>query len=340
MNAKKFMKVIKAFGPQDLRVVEAPVPEPGPGYVRVKVRASGICGSDKPIWHVKSASDYVVGHEVAGEVDALGGGVTSLAAGDRVMINNVVGCGVCPACRAGEFVFCPHRDGQNDVGNGYGEYVVAPARNCARILPGLSFVDGALIMDNWGTPYGGILRGRIRQGMDVLVSGCGPIGRAAIALLKAFGAYVIAADPVEWRRSAALQGGADRAVPPEALPGAARDATDGLGVHAVMECSGNGNAYENCMKSLRCGGTMVAIGEGAEFMLRPSAQMIHRFLTITGTWYSTLPHVGEVMQLALQGRINLQSFLTHTITLDEVPALFGPIVNCEDGIAKCVIVFD
>ena len=89
------MKVIKAFGPGDLRVVEAPMPEPGHGYVRVKVRASGICGSDKWLWSVKDKMDSVARHEVSGEIEKLGEGV---------MINNVVGCGLCSACRAGEFV--------------------------------------------------------------------------------------------------------------------------------------------------------------------------------------------------------------------------------------------
>ena len=149
------MKVIKAFGPGDLRVIEKPMPEPGPGYVRVKVRASGICGSDKWLWFVKNETDSIAGHEIAGEVDKLGEGVTSLSVGDRIMINNVVGCGVCPACRAGEFVLCPSWNGSLDVNNGFGEYVITPVRNCMRLLPGLDFIDGALMMDNWGTPYGG-----------------------------------------------------------------------------------------------------------------------------------------------------------------------------------------
>jgi len=334
------MKVMKAFGPQDLRIVEVPMPEPEPGTVRIKVRASGICGSDKGIWYTKEKRDRVAGHEAAGEVDKLGEGVTSLAVGDRVMINNVGGCGICPSCRAGAFVLCPDRSGSKDVGNGFGEYLIAPARNCLRILPGLDFIDGALIMDNWGTPFGGIRRGQITQGMDALVSGCGPIGQAAIGLLKAMGVFVIAADPVEWRRNFALRNGADAAVNPDELPEAAKKLTNGLGVHAVLECSGNGKAYDNCMKSLRIGGNLVTIGEHAELTLRPSELIIRRSLSVIGTWYSTLPQASEVMQLALQKRINVRSFLTHTITLDEVPGLFGSIVNCDEGFLKCMIVFN
>jgi len=315
------------------------LPEPAPGHVRVKVRASGICGSDKWLWSAKGGTDTVAGHEAAGEVDKLGEGVTFLAEGDRVMVNNVGGCGTCPACRAGEFVHCPAWDGFLDVNNGFGEYLVAPARNCLRILPGLDFIDGALIMDNWGTPYGGIKRGNIGPGMDVLVTGCGPIGQAAVALCKAMGAYVIAADPIGFRRQTALKNGADAALPPEELPGAVKGLTDGLGVHAVLECSGYGGVYEDCLSSLRIGGNLIAIGEHARYNINSSI-LIRRALGISGTWYSTLPQAGEVMQLALGGRINPRSFLTHTVTLDEVPGIFGPVVNCEDNILKCVIVFD
>ena len=333
------MKVVKAFGPQDLRVVEVPIPEPGPGHVRVKVRASGICGSDKWVWSVNGPTDSVAGHEVAGEVDKLGDGVHSLKLGDRVMINNVGGCGTCPACRAGAFVLCPTWNGSLDVNNGFGEYVITPARNCMQLLPGLDFVDGALIMDNWGTPYGGIIRGNVTKGMDVVVNGCGPIGQAAVGLAKAMGAYVIAVDPNKWRREFALNNGANAVFAPEDLHAAVQILTDGLGAHVVMECSGNGKAYENCLKSLRHEGSLVAIGEHGSFMLHPSDQIIRRSLKIIGTWYSTMPQAAEIMQLALSGRINLKSFLTRTVSLDEVPDVFGSIMDCDEGMMKCVIVF-
>jgi len=333
------MKVIKAFGPGDLRVIERPMPEPGPGYARIKVRASGICGSDKWLWSVKGETDSVAGHEIAGEVDKLGAGVTGLSLGDRVMVNNVVGCGMCPACRAGEFVLCHLWNGAIDVNNGFGEYVLAPVRNCMRLLPGLDFVDGALIMDNWGTPYGGISRSGIGPGKDVLVSGCGPIAQAAVALSAALGAYVIAADPIPFRRETALKSGAKAAFSPEELPEAAKNAANGFGVHTVLECSGSGDAYANCLASLRIGGNIVAIGEHADIQVN-SSELIRRRLSIGGTWYSTFKQAGEVMGLALQKRIDPRCFLTHTVTLDEVPGIFGAIANCADGLLKCMIVFE
>ncbi|MCL1794328.1 MAG: zinc-binding dehydrogenase [Oscillospiraceae bacterium] len=333
------MKVIKAFGPRDLRVVETPVPEPGPGHVRVKVRASGICGSDKWLWSVKGKTESVAGHEIAGEVDKLGEGVTAFSPGDRVMVNNVVGCGACPACRAGEFVLCPFWNGSQDVNNGFGEYVAAPTRNCMRLLPGFDFIDGSLIMDNWGTPYGALQRVGIKSGFDVLVNGCGPIGQAAVALCAAMGAYVIAAEPLPYRRETALRNGAKAVFSPEELPEAAKKMTNGAGVHTVLECSGNGKAYANCLNSLRIGGNLVSIGEHAEFSV-DSSELIRRRLSIGGSWYSAMWQAGEFMQLAAQKRIDLRCFLTHTVKLDEVPEIFGSVVGFGDGLIKCMIVFD
>lgn len=334
------MKALKIFGLHDLRVVDKPVPQPAAGYVRVKIKASGICGSDKWMWNVDSLIDDIGGHEVSGEIDAVGEGVTSLTAGDRVMVNNVVGCGKCPACRMGAFVMCPYWEGKNDVGNGFGEYLVAPERNCMRLLPCIDYIDGALLMDNWGTPYGGLLRAGIKPGMDVLVNGCGPIGQAAIALCASMGAYVAAVDPIQFRRTKALANGAKLVFSPDELPSAAHDFTEGMGVHAVFECSGKGASYENCLKALRIGGCFVAIGENAKYMINSSEWLIRKNLTVYGSWYSTMPQANEVMHLAMQKRIDARAFLTNTITIDEAPKIFGDVVNCADGIIKCVVVFD
>ena len=334
------MKVIQGFGPGDLRVVKVPVPSPAEGQVLVKVRASGICGSDKWIWYVKEHTTKVAGHEIAGEVVELGKGVSSLSVGDRVIVNNVGGCGSCPACRAGAFVLCEHWDGSKDVNNGYGEYAVAPARNCQALDPRLSFTEGALLMDNWGTPYGGIRRMSVRPGDIVVVFGLGPIGQAAVSLLKKLKhAYVVGVDPVPFRRGHAIAMGADLALSPdEDVAGRVKAIGDGVGGHFVMECSGHGKAYETGLSLLRIGGVFVCIGEEAEYGLRPSENVLRRALTVQGSWYSTMPQGYELQRLAASGEIEPTAFLTHRVqSLEALPEMFGNIIGCQDGLLKCVI---
>lgn len=333
------MKVIEAFGPGDLRVVRVPVPQPRPNEVLIRVRASGICGSDKWIWYVQNHTTSVAGHEIAGEVVQLGAHVTALSEGDRVIVNNVVGCGVCPACRAGAFVLCENWSGAQDVNNGYGEYVIAPARNCQRLDPRLSYTEGALLMDNWGTPYGGISRMSIVPGDVVVVFGLGPIGQAAVALLALRHAVVIGVDPIAFRRTHALQMGAAQVFSPdEDVTGQVKALADGAGAHAVMDCSGHTSAYETGLALLRIGGTLVTIGEEAEYLLRPSKNVLRRSLTIQGSWYSTMPQAYALQQLALSGQINPTAFLTHRIQrLEDLPDMFANIVGCQDGLLKCMI---
>ncbi len=332
------MKVVRAFGPQDLRVVEEPIPAPGTGEVLLRVRASGICGSDKWYWFVPAYSQAVAGHEACGEVVATGAGVHGLHEGDRVAVNNVVGCGHCPACRAGAFVRCPNWDGSQDVNHGYSEYLVAPARNCLKLHGSLSFLQGCLIMDNWGTPYAALQRLPEVAGTDMLVSGCGPVGLAAVALAAAMGAAVLAVDPVAERRAAALALGAREALEPgDGLPERVRERTDGLGVHSVLECSGSSRAYEPGLRALRIGGNLVTIGEHAEYVLKPSELVLRRHLGILGSFYSTMAQGAQVQRMAVSGDIRLEDLVSHTVSLQQVPGIFGQVVAMGGGIRKCVI---
>ncbi|GIQ67772.1 zinc-dependent alcohol dehydrogenase [Xylanibacillus composti] len=199
------MQQVRAFGPQDLRVVDVPDPVPGEDEVVVAVKACGICGSDKWFWHVEEPRDYVAGHEAAGEVVAVGSRVRHLQAGDRVAINNVKGCGTCEACREGAYVRCPN--GVEHMGFGFSEKVAVPERNCLVLHDSVSYEAGSLIFDNWGTPYSSIKQTSMKQGDVVVVFGCGPIGLAAIGLAKQRGAAVIAVDPVPSRLEAAVRTG-------------------------------------------------------------------------------------------------------------------------------------
>jgi threonine dehydrogenase-like Zn-dependent dehydrogenase len=187
---------------------------PTEGQVLLRITASGICGSDKWLWRAAEPVTRIGGHEVAGVVGEVGTGVKHLRSGDRVAVNNVVGCGRCPACRAGNFVLCQNWTGDQDVNGGFAELVAAPERNCILLPDDLDNESGCLIFDNFGAPFCALERGGAQPGDDVLVTGLGPIGLAAVILAKLRGAFVIAADPLPFRRELALHLGADAALEP------------------------------------------------------------------------------------------------------------------------------
>lgn len=332
------MKAIHSFGPKDVRVVEVPDPQPGPGQVLLRIRATGICGSDKWMWRHPEPVKTVIGHEVCGEVMALGAGARRLRVGQLVAVNNVGGCGVCPACRAGAFVLCPRWDGSLDVNGGYAELVAAWERNCLPLPAEIDAETGCLIFDNCGTPFGALERGGVQPGDDLLITGLGPIGMAAVMLAKLRGAYIIAADPLPYRRELALQFGADAALPAdENLPAAVRDLTDGLGVRVALECSGKAPAYPLGLAALRVHGTLVAVGEGAQVDFHPSDQVIRRSLTIAGSWYSTMQQGRQLVEMIRQKQFDPRALVTHRGGLAELPEIYRKVCEFDESVLKAVI---
>ena len=332
------MKAINSFGPKDVRVVDVPDPAPGEGQVLVAVRASGICGSDKWLWRAAEPTQQVHGHEVTGEVVALGPAVRRLRAGDRVAINNVVGCGACPACRAGVFVMCPSWTGEEDVNGGFGERVVAPERNCMKLADDIDYETGCLLFDNWGTPFSALERARVAVGDDVVVMGCGPIGLAAVGLAKLRGAFVVAVDPLPARLDMAAGLGADVTLTPgDDTAAEVRRRTSGLGARVAVECSGKPPAYPIALASLRIGGVLVTVGEGGALDLRPSEAVIRRHLSIVGSWYSSMAQGAQVQDLVRQGKMVPRALVTHRGPLAEFPRIFRQVCEAPEQVVKAVI---
>jgi len=332
------MKAIQSFGPKDVRLVDVAEPQVKEGQVIVAMRASGICGSDKWLWWNEHRTTVIAGHEVAGEVVELGPGVNNLKIGDRVAVNNVVGCGQCPACLAGAFVLCPQWNGSLDVNGGFGEFVAAPERNCLLLEDAVSYQTAALIFDNMGTPYHAVQRGGITAGDSVVISGLGPIGLGAVIFAKMQGASVIAIDPLLYRREKALSFGADVTLTPGAdVPNRVRELSAGVGARVLIECSGRGEAYPVGMDCLRHGGVLVSVGEHAHFDFQPSQYLIRKSLEIRGSWYSTMLDGLHIQDLILQGRVNPDALITHRGSLADFPAMFEKVCEFDESVIKAVI---
>lgn len=333
----KTMTSIKAFGPGDLRLVSVAIPQPGPGEVLVRNRVCGICGSDKWFWNVQEPTDYVAGHEACGEVVELGPGCRSIKTGDRVAINNVKGCGTCPECMAGEFVRCQTIQ---HMGHGFSEYLVVPERNILVLEPSIDFEAGSLIFDLWGTPWAALERLGELRGTTLVLSGCGPIGLAGLALAISRGARVVAIDPMEDRLRMARELGADLAL----VPGAdnlaeLRDWSKGRGADFFLECSGKASAYLLAWDALRIGGTLMTLGEGACFTMKPSEHIINKHLTWMGSLYSSIEEGRKVQDMMVQGAIKAKCLVTHRFVQADLPEVFGSVVQGGEGLLKTLVLF-
>jgi len=238
------MKAAILVGDGDIRYADMDEPALGPGMVKVRVRACGICGSDVPrvLRHGAHFYPIVLGHEFAGDVVATGDGVANVKVGDRVSCAPLVPCRTCADCQRGNFSLCPDYSfiGSREQG-GMAECVVMPEANAVKYGGDVSYETAAMFEPATVALHGILLNGGV-SGLDVAVVGCGTIGIFAIQWAKLLGARSIAAfDIARDRMDFALRMGADAAFDTreEDFDKRARTVTlNGAGFNAVFDVSG------------------------------------------------------------------------------------------------------
>jgi D-arabinose 1-dehydrogenase-like Zn-dependent alcohol dehydrogenase len=247
-----------------LVIEERPTPEPGEGTVRIKVHACGICHSDQfvvdGIWPSLKLP-RVPGHEVAGVVDAVGPGVTHIQPGARVGVGWYGGhCGVCRACREGDFVLCENGmiTGISFDG-GYEEYMLAPASALAAIPEGLDFSEAAPLLCAGITTFNALRNSGARAGDVVAVHGLGGLGHLGVQFARAMGFYVVAIARGAEKADLAKKLGAH-----EYLDSLQGDATKGLqklgGANVILSTAVSGQAASDLINGLGRNGCLVVLG--------------------------------------------------------------------------------
>ena len=259
------MKGVVFLGYRQSAVEEFPIPEPEDREVRVKMKASGICGSDLHVYRGTDARDWIQGHESSGIVDKLGANVSELKLGDRVTIHHHQGCGQCYYCSKGDFVWC-----QDDkvLSGSFGDYIVANERNCVPLPDQISFIDGTFFACAGTTAYAALRRLGVVAHLPqtIAVYGLGPVGLSTVRVGKAMGARVIGIDIVEERLRIAKKCGADAVVnattegPVEVVIAF----SGSEGVDFVVETSGSASGRNNMIPSLRREGKAAIVGVGSD----------------------------------------------------------------------------
>ena len=322
--------VFDAFD-QPLRIAERPAPGPGHDEVVIRTRSCGICGSDLHLAAGESGlvvePGCVFGHEFAGEVVACGAGAQGIAAGDRVVVLPVLGCGSCPACLAGEFARCASAQymGAGVVPGAYAEYVRAPARNTLRLPDTMSYDDGALI-EPLAVGLRGAWRAQMKLADRALVLGTGPIGMATIFWARRMAAARLAASAPSRRREAlARRMGADAFLLYDAdLPAAAADALGGP-PDVVFECTGHPGAIARATQCVAVGGTVVVLG----FCGRPDdtepALAVFKDITMQFSVAYDLRTYRQAIATLAAGATEPRAMITQHVDLDALPAAFAAL---------------
>lgn len=310
---------------------ELPVPRPGPTEVRLRIHASGLCGSDLMSYRSPSglrepaSGDLVVaGHEPAGVVDEVGSLVTAFGPGDRVLAYHILGCGSCHQCRLGYPVSCTSGSkvaygGQRH--GGHAEYMTAEERSLIRLPPQVSFVDGATVACGTSTAYAATRRAAVRAGDRVLVTGLGPVGLAVAMFAADAGAEVIGVDPNVDRAEFAQRYGVHHTVTvtdEAAALDEIAETTGGHGVSVAVECSGSDAARHLALQAASTWGRVVFVGFGGGALTVDAASVfILKQLSLQGSWVSSLAQMEEVVSLLGDRDLHPDRLVTQRYSLED-----------------------
>lgn len=320
------MKAAILHGRHDLRVEDRPVPEPDPDEVLLKVSFCGICGSDVHAYdgmqmggiHGRRAGGpRIVGHEVAGVVEAIGERVTNCQVGDRVTCIPWAFCGACYYCRRGLVNHCSNK---RLISGLMAEYGTAPATAVHRIPDTLS-MERAALAEPISCALWAIDLAEITSGATVAIIGAGSIGLLLLELAKASGAArTVISEPHATRRAVAASLGADLIVDPREtdLLAAVNDLTDSIGCDVALEAVGHPATVAEALRITRRSGTVVIVGvsdPAARLEVSPF-DIYLRELTIKGCFTRRLTFDRGLHWLS---KLNLDPILTHTFPLADAP---------------------
>ena len=360
--AQEVRGVIAPGKNEPVRVETIVVPDPGPGEAVVKVQACGVCHTDLHYKQGGISDDFpfLLGHEAAGVVESVGEGVTDVAPGDFVILNWRAVCGNCRACRRGrpQYCFNTHNAEQKmtlldgtelspALGIGaFAEKTLVAAGQCTKVDRAASAAAAGLLGCGVMAGIGAAINtGNVGRGDSVAVIGCGGVGDAAIAGARLAGAArIIAVDIDDRKLEKARSLGATHTVNSKESDAveAIRELTGGFGADVVIEAVGRPETYKQAFYARDLAGTVVLVGVPTpEMKLElPLLDVFGRGGSLKSSWYGDcLPSrdFPMLIDLYLQGRLDLDAFVSETIPLDGVEEAFARMQKGE--VLRSVVVF-
>lgn len=311
------MKALRFHGPHDLRLEDVPAPEPGPGEIRIRPVAVGICGTDIHILDgtFSSRSPVVLGHEVAGHVEAVGREVRSVSEGDLVTVEPHRYCGVCRYCRLGREHLCLDKEAFGvHLNGGMAEFQVIPERIAYRLPDSMDPKIGALA-EPLSCCVHAMDRLAPRSGTSIVIFGAGPAGLILVALSRLEGLTpIVVVEPDAARRDSAVTFGANTTVDPSGAgwEDAALAIVGRAGFDYVVEAVGSPRVLESAIPLAARQGTILVFGvanPGATAAIKPQEVFVKE-LTILGTVINPFTHHRAVELLPLLGldRLGIRTF--------------------------------
>ena len=326
------MKAAMLYGVKDLRIEDIEVPKVEAGEVLVKVKAATTCGTDLKIFqrgYVEKVIKLptIFGHEWAGEVVKVGEGLEWPEKGMRVRAGNSAPCLHCKMCQKGKYNLC---ENMIWLWGAYAEYIKVPARmvlvNMQEVPQHVSYEEAATT-EPLACVLHGVEEARVKLGDTVAIIGAGPIGLLHLLTVKKIGAEkTIIIDLVDERLNFAEKLGVDETINAgrENVVEKVRQLTDGYGADIVVEAIGLPATWEQALKLVRKGGTVLEFGgcpPGTE--IKVNTELLHYGeVTVLGTFHATPLHFRKALDLIASGTINVKPLITRKMRLEEIKEAF------------------
>jgi L-iditol 2-dehydrogenase len=336
------MRVAVYHNNSDIRVEERPVPEIGSGETLVRIRASGICGSDVLEWYRVPKAPIVLGHEVSGDVVEVGEGVMNVAVGDRVVVSHHVPCNECRYCLTDNHTACHTLHTTNFDPGGFSEYVRVPALQTAvgilKMPEAMTYEEGSFV-EPLGCVARAQMRAGVRPGSTVLVLGAGISGLLHIRLALALGAGRVLATDVsgyrlEWARRCGAAEAFDAAAAGVDLPDLVRAANDGNLADLVILATGAPSAIDQGLACLDNGSTFIvfAVPAPGHDHPMPLNDLWRREVTIRIAYGAAPADLAAALDLIAHKRVRVDDLVTHRLPLERAAEGFGLVATATDSV--------
>ncbi len=349
---KKTMLAAVLVGPNKLEIRDVPVPVPGPEDVLIQVESCALCGTDvslmaKPMPGQPPYGEFIIGHEYAGTVVALGDTVDEFKVGDRVAVEAHLGCRRCANCRVGNYTAClnygntkkGHRANGFTTNGGQAQYVVNHINTVYKIADSVSFDEASVITNVGCVLYGYETLGGYVAGDTIAVIGPGPLGLIAAEVGRALLARkIILTGSRESRLKTAREMNFGRVVnvqnedPYQVI----MEETGGKGADIIIESSGSEDGFNLAVKATKRMGQILLLGfshHPIQAELEPVVMDNKSILSVRGEGWA---NVGRAVTLLEKNAVNLKPIITHTFPMKKIDEAFKTFVERIDGAVKVI----
>lgn len=328
------MKVAAMFGDGKAGLTDKPDPRPKEDFVLVKVHSVPMCTEYKGFKHGSKGDSF--GHEASGEVVEVAQ-PGRVQVGDRVVVQPQYGCGKCPLCVSGENIHCQNGSGPGEGTATYAQYLLKNDWLLSPFPDNISYDHAGMACCGLGPTFGAMMQMEVNALDTIMITGLGPVGLGGVIVGRYLGARVVGVESHPYRANLAKELGAEAVFDPndENILEQIKELTGGIGIDKAMDCSGASQAHRLMVDAARRKGQVAFIGQGGEFPLGVSRDMIGNGLVLRGNWHYNLGDFPQLIKIVQESSEQLEKFITHKFPMSKVQEAWE--LQCTGNCGKVVL---